>query len=73
MRNWQKHLMVVHQMLNLFSATAHFQYAKSWGPTLKSAFFLFYAKFLFLCQFYENQCNFMPNLCHFYYKNESPQ
>ena len=27
--NWQNHLMVVRQMLNLFSATAHFQYAKS--------------------------------------------
>ena len=23
-RSWQNHLMVVHQMLNLFSATAHF-------------------------------------------------
>ena len=27
--NWQKYLMVVRQILNLFSATAHFQYAKS--------------------------------------------
>ena len=27
--NWQNYLMVVCQMLNLFSATAHFQYAKS--------------------------------------------
>ena len=27
--NWQNHLMVVRQMLNLFSATAHFQYVKS--------------------------------------------
>ena len=27
--SWQNHLMVVRQMLNLFSATAHFQYAKS--------------------------------------------
>ena len=27
--NWQNHLMVVRQMLNLFSDTAHFQYAKS--------------------------------------------
>ena len=27
--NWQNHLMVVRQMLNLFSATTHFQYAKS--------------------------------------------
>ena len=28
-RNWQNYLMVVRQILNLFSATAHFQYAKS--------------------------------------------
>ena len=27
--NWQNHLMVVRQMLNLFSATVHVQYAKS--------------------------------------------
>ena len=27
--NWQNYLMVVRQILNLFSATAHFQYAKS--------------------------------------------
>ena len=27
--NWQNHLMVVRQMLNLFSATAHVQYARS--------------------------------------------
>ena len=29
MGNWQNHLMVVRQMLNLFSATAHFEYVKS--------------------------------------------
>ena len=29
MGNWQNHLMVVRHMLNLFSATAHFQYTKS--------------------------------------------
>ena len=27
--NWQNHLMVIRQMINLFSATAHVQYAKS--------------------------------------------
>ena len=27
--NWQNHSMAVRQMLNLFSVTAHFQYAKS--------------------------------------------
>ena len=27
--NWQNYLMVFRQVLNLFSATAHFQYAKS--------------------------------------------
>ena len=27
--NWQNHLMVVRQTLNLFSATTHFQYVKS--------------------------------------------
>ena len=27
--NWQNHLMTVRQMLNLFSTTTHFQYAKS--------------------------------------------
>ena len=27
--NWQNYLMVVRQILNLFSATAYFQYAKS--------------------------------------------
>ena len=29
MGNWQRHLMFFRQMLNLFSAPAHFQYVKS--------------------------------------------
>ena len=33
--NWQNHLMAVRQMLNLFSATTHFQYAKSARPYLQ--------------------------------------
>ena len=35
MGNWQNYLMVVRQFLNLFSNTAHFQYAKSAGVYLQ--------------------------------------
>ena len=33
--NWQNHLMAVRQMLGLFSATTHFQYAQSPRPYLQ--------------------------------------
>ena len=33
--NWQNYLMVVRQILNLFSVTAHFQYTKSARPYLQ--------------------------------------
>ena len=35
MGNWQNYLMVIRQILNLFSNTAHFQYAKSAGVYLQ--------------------------------------